>query len=131
MRNAALEEAQAGIKIAGRNINNLRYAGDINLMAESAEELKILLMKLKEESEKFGLKLNIQKSKSMTSGPISSWQMDEETMEAVTDFIVLGSKVTADGDCSHKIKRFLLLGSQVMTKMWKTVQTKLTFQSCI
>ena len=117
MRNSGLNETQAGIKTAGRNISNLRYAGDINLMAESAEELKILLMKLKEESEKFGLKLNIQKSKSMTSGPISSWQMDEETMEAVTDFIVLGSKVTADGDCSHKIKRFLLLGRKVMTKM--------------
>ena len=131
MRYSGLNETQAGIKTAGINISNLRYADDINLMAESAEELKILLMKLKGESEKFGLKLNIQKSKSMTSGPISSWQMDEETMETVTNFIVLGSKVTADGDCSYKIKRFLLLGRKVMTKMWKTVQSKLTFQSCI
>ena len=131
MRYSGLNETQAGIKTAGINISNLRYADDINLMAESAEELKILLMKLKGESEKFGLKLNIQKSKSMTSGPISSWQMDEETMETVTNFIVLGSKVTADGDCSYKIKRFLLLERKVMTKMWKTVQSKLTFQSCI
>ena len=117
MRYSGLNETQARIKTAGINISNLRYADDINLMAESAEELKILLMKLKGESEKFGLKLNIQKSKSMTSGPISSWQMDEETMETVTNFIVLGSKVTADGDCSYKIKRFLLLGRKVMTKM--------------
>jgi len=105
MRNTGLEEAQAGIKIAGRNINNLRYAGDTTLKAESEEELKSFLMKVKEESEKVGLKLNIQKTKIMASGPITSWQMDGETMETVTDFIFLGSKITADGDCSHEIKR--------------------------
>ena len=105
MRNPGLEEAQAGIKIAERNINNLRYADDTTLMAESEEELKSLLMKVKEESEKAGLKLNIQKSKIMAYGPISSWQIDEETVETVADFIFLGSKITADGDCSHEIKR--------------------------
>ena len=105
MRNTGLEEAQAGIKIAGRNIDNLRYAEDTILMAESKDELKILLMKMKEESEKVGLKLNIQKTKIMASGPITSWQIDEETVDTVTDFIILGSKITADGDCSHEIKR--------------------------
>ena len=104
MRNAGLEEAQAGIKIAGRNINNLRYADDITLMAESEEELKGLLMKVKEESEKVGLKFNIQKTKIMASGPITSWQIDGETMEIVADFMFLGSRITADGDCSHEIK---------------------------
>ena len=117
MRNAGLEEAQAGIKIAGRNINNLRYANDTTLMAESKEELKNLLMKVKEESEKVGLKLNIQKMKIMASGPITSWEIDGETVEAVTDFIFLGSKITADGDCSHEIKRCLLLGRKVMTNL--------------
>ena len=116
MRNTGLEEAQAGIKIAGRNINNLRYADDTTLMAES-EELKSLLIKVKEESEKFGLKLNIQKTKIMASGPITSWQIDEETMETMTDFIFLGSKITADGDCSHEIKRRLLLERKVMTNL--------------
>ena len=106
MRNAGLEEAQAGIKIAGRNINNLRHADDTTLMAESEEELKSLLMKVKEESEKVGLKLNIHKTKIMTSGPITSWQIDGETMETVRDFIFLGSKITADGDCGHEIKSF-------------------------
>ena len=110
MRNAGLEETQAGIKTAGRNINNLRYADDTALMAESEEELKSLLMKVEEESEKAGLKLNVQKTKIMASSPITSWQIDGETMETVTDFIFLGSKITADGDCSHKIKRCLLLG---------------------
>ena len=105
MRNAGLDEAQAGIKIAGRNINNVRYAGDTTLMAENEEELKSLLMKMKEESEKVDLKLNIQKMKIMASGPITSWQIDGETMETVTDFIFLGSKITAEGDCSHEIKR--------------------------
>ena len=105
MRNAGLEEAQAGIKIAGRNINNLKYADDTTLMAESEEELKSFLMKVKEESEKVGLKLNIQKTKIMASGPITSWQIDWETMEIVADFIFLGSKITADGDCSHEIKK--------------------------
>ena len=114
MRNAGLEEAQAGIKIAGRNIYNLRYADDTTLMAESEEELKSLLMKVKEESEKAGLKLNIQKAKIMASNPITSWQIDGETMETVTDFIFLGSKITADGDCSHEIKRRLLLGIKAM-----------------
>ena len=104
MRNAGLEEAQAGIKTAGRNINNLRYADDTTLMAESKEELKSLLMKVKEESEKVGLKLHIQKTKIMASGPITSWQIDKETVETVTDFLFLGSKITADGDCSHEIK---------------------------
>ena len=117
MRNAGLEEAQAGIKIAGRNINNLRYADDTTLMAESEEELKNLLMKVKEESEKVGLKLNIEKTKIMASGPITSWQIDEETAETVADFIFLGSKITADGNCSHEIKRHLLLGRKVMTKL--------------
>ena len=110
MRNAGLEETQAGIKIAGRNINNLRYSDDTNLMAESEEELKSLLMKVKEDSEKVGLKLNIQKTKIMASGPITSWQIDLKTAETVTDFILGGSKITADGDCSHEIKRPLLLG---------------------
>ena len=114
MRNAGLEEAQDGIKIAGRNINNLRYADDTTLMAESEEELKSLLMKVKEESEKVGLKLSIQKTEIMTSG---SWQTDGETMETVTDFIFLGSKITADGDCSHKIKKRLLLGRKAMTNL--------------
>ena len=114
MRNAGLEEAQAGIKIAGRNINNLRYADDTTLMAESAEELKSLLMKVKVESEKVSLKLNVQKTKIMTSGPITSWQKDGET---VTDFIFWSSKITADGDCSHEIKRCLLLGRKVMTSL--------------
>ena len=115
MRNAGLDEAQAGIKIARRNINNLRYADDTTLMAENEEELKSLLMK--EESEKVGLKLNIQKTKIMVSGPITSWQIDGETMETVTDFILWGSKITADGDCSHEIKRHLLLGRKVMTNL--------------
>ena len=114
MRNAGLEEAQAGIKIAGRNINNLRYADDTTLMAESEEDLKSLLMKVKEESETVGLKLNIQKTKIMASGPITSWEIDGET---VSDFIFLGSKITADGDCSHEIKRCLLLGRKAMTKL--------------
>ena len=110
MRNPGLDEAQTGIKIAGRSINNLRYADDTTLMAESEEELKSLLMKVKEESEKVGLKLNIQKTKIMTSGPITSWQIDGETVETVSDFILGGSKITADGDCSHEIKRHLHLG---------------------
>ena len=117
MRNAGLEEAQAGIKIAGRNISNLRYADDTTLMAESEEELKSLLMKVKEESQKVGLKLNIQKTKLMASGPIISWETDGETVEAVSDSIFLGSKITADGDCSHEIKRPLLLGRKVMTNL--------------
>ena len=117
MRNAGLEEAQAGIKIAGRNINNLRYADDTTLMAESEEEPKSLLMKVKEESEKVGLKLNIQKTQIMASGPITSWEIDGETLETVSDFIFLGSKITADGDCSHQIKRHLLLGRKVMTNL--------------
>ena len=116
MRNAGLDKAQAGIKIARRNVNNLRYADDTNLMAER-EELKSLLMKGKEESEKVGLKLNIQKTKVMTSSPVTSWQIDGETMETVTDFIYLGSKITACGDCSHEIKRHLLLGRNVMTNL--------------
>jgi len=115
MRNAGLEEAQAGIKIARRNIINLRYAHDTTLMAESEEDLKSLLMKVKVESEKGGLKLNIQKTKIMASGPITSWEIDGETVETVVDFIFLGSKITADGDCSHEIKRCLLLGRKVMT----------------
>ena len=117
MRNAGLEETQAGIKIAGRNINNLRYADDTTLMTESEEELKSLLMKVKEESKKVGLKLNIQKMKIMASGPITSWQIDGETVETVSDFIFLGSTITADGDCSHEIKRRLLLGRKVMTNL--------------
>ena len=117
MRNAGLEEAQAGIKIPGRNINNLRYADDTTLMAESEEELKSLLMKVKEESEKVSLELNIQKTKIMASGPITSWEIDGETVETVSDFIFGGSKITADGDCSHKIKRCLLLGRKVLTNL--------------
>ena len=117
MRNAGLEEAQAGIKIAGRNIKNFRYADDTTLMAESAEELKGLLMKVKEESEKVGLKLNIQKMKIMASRPITSCQIDGETVETGTGFIFLGSKITADGDCSHEIKRHLLLGRKAMTNL--------------
>ena len=117
MRNAGLDEARAEIKVAGRIINNLRYADDTTLMAESEEELKSLLMKVKEESEKVSLKLNIQKTKIMASGPITSWQIDGETVEAVADFIFLGSKITADGDCSHEIKRCLLLGRKVMTNL--------------
>ena len=117
MRNAVLKEAQVGIKIAGRNINNLRYADDNTLMAESEGELKSFLMKLKEESEKVDLKLNIQKTKIMASGPITSWEIDGETMETVSDFIFWGSKITADGDCSHEIKRRLLLGRKVMANL--------------
>ena len=117
MRNAGLEEAHAGIKFAGRNINNFRYADDTTLMAESAEELKSLLMKVKEESENIGLKLNIQKTKIMASGPITSWQIDGETMETVTDFILGCSKITADGDCSHEVKRHLLPGRKVMSNL--------------
>ena len=117
MRNAGLDEAQAGIKIARRNINNLRYADDTTLMAESEEELKSTLMKVKEESEKVGLKLNIQKTKIMASGPITLWQIDGETVDTVADFIFLGSKITADSDCSHEIKRCLLLERKVMTNL--------------
>ena len=117
MRNAGLEEAQAGIKIAGRNINNLSYVYDTTLMAESEEEIKILLMKVKEESEKVGLKLNIQKMKIMASSPITSWEIDGETVETVSDLILGGSKITASGDCSHEIKRRLLLGRKVMTNL--------------
>ena len=117
MRNAGLEEAQSGIKIAGRNINKFRYADDTTLMTESEEELKSLLMKVKEESEKIGLKLNIQKTKIMASGPITSWELDGETVETVSDFILGGSKITAGGDCIHEIKRCLLLGRKVMTKL--------------
>jgi len=117
MRNAGLDEAQAGIKTARRNINNLRYADDTTLMAESEEELKSLLMKVKEESKKVGLKFNIQKTKIMASGPTTSWQIDGETMETMRDFILGGSKITADGDCSHVIKRRLLLGRKVMTNL--------------
>ena len=117
MRNTGLEETQAGIKIAGRNINNLSYADDTTLMAEIKEQLKSLLMKVKEKSEKFGLKLNIQKTKIMASGPITSWQIDGETVKTVTDFILGGSKITADGDYSHEIKRCLLLGRKEMTNL--------------
>ena len=117
MGNAGLDEAQAGIKIAGRNINNLRYADDTTLIAESEEELKSLLMKVKGESGNFGLKLNIKKSKIMTSSPITSWQVDGKTMETVTDFIFLGSKINADGDCSHEIKRCLLFGRKAMINL--------------
>ena len=117
MRNAGLDEAQAGIKIVRRNINNLRYADDTTLMAESEEELKSLLMKAKEESKKVGLKLNIQKTKITASGPITSWEIDGETVETVSDFIFGGSKITAGGDCSHEIKRLLLLGRKVMTNL--------------
>ena len=117
MRNAGLDEAQTGIKITGRNLNNLWYADDTTLMAESKEELESLLLKVKVESEKVGLKLNIQKTKIMTSSPITSWQIDGETMETVTDFIFQGSKITADGDCSHEIKRRMLLGRKVITNL--------------
>ena len=117
MRNVGLEEAQARIKIARKNINNLRYADDTTFMAESEEELKSLLMKVKEQSEKVGFKFNIQKTKIMASGPISSWKIDGETVELVSDFIFWGSKITADGDCSHEIKRLLLLGRKVMTNL--------------
>ena len=117
MRNAGLDEAQARIQIAGRNINNLRYADDTTLMAKSEEELKSLLMEVKEESDKVGLKLNIQKTKIMASGPITSWEIDGETVETVSDFILGGFKITADGDCSHEIKRYLLLGRKVMTNL--------------
>ena len=124
MRNAGLEEAQAGIKIAGRNISNLRYADDTTLMAESEEELKSLLMKVKEESEKVGLKLNIKKMKIMASGPITSWEIDGETVETVSDFILGGSKISADGDYSHKIKRRLLLGKKIMTNLDSIFQSR-------
>ena len=124
MWNAKLDRAQAEIKIAGRNINNLRYADDTTLMAESEEELKSLLMNVKEKSEKAGLKLNIQKMKIMASGPITSWQIDEETMETVTDFIFLGSKITADGDCSHEIKRWLFLGRKAMTNLDSVLKSR-------
>ena len=124
MRNAGLEETQAGIKIAGRNIDNLRYADDTTLMAESEEELQSLLMKVKEESEKVGLKLNIQKTKIMASSPITSWEIDGETVETVSDFSFLGSKITADGDCSHEIKRRLLLGRKVMTNLDSICKSK-------
>ena len=124
MRNAGLEEAQAGIKIARRNINNLRYADDSTLVAEGEEELKSLLMIVKEESEKVDLKLNIQKTKIMASGPITSWEIDRETVETVADFIFLGSKITADGDYSHEIKRSLLLGSKVMTNQDSIVKSR-------
>ena len=124
MRNAGMEEAQAGIKIAGRNINNLRYADDTTLMAESEEELKGLLMKVKEESEKVGLKLNIQKTKIMASDSITSWEIDGETVETVSDFILGGSKITADGDCSHEIKRCVLLGRKVMTNLDSILKSK-------
>ena len=124
MRNTGLEEAQAGIKIAGRNINNIRYADDTTLMAESEEELKSLLMKVKEESENVGLKLNIQKTKIMASGLITSWERDGETVETVSDFIFWGSKITADGDCSHEIKRCLLFGRKVMTNLNSIFKSK-------
>ena len=124
MQNARLDEAQAGIKIARRNINNLRYADDTILMAESEEELKSLLMKVKEESEKSGLKLNTQKTKIMASGPITSWQIDRETMETVADFIFLGSKITADGDFSHEFKRRLLLGRKVTTNLHSILKSR-------
>ena len=134
MRNAGLDEAQAGIRIAGRNINNLRYAADTSIMAESEEELKSLLMKVKEESKNVGLKLNIQKTKIMASGPITSWQIDGETLETVSDFILGGSKITADGDCSHEIKRRLLLGRKVMTNLesiFKSRDITLTTKVCL
>ena len=124
MRNAGLDEAQAGIKIAGRNINNVRYADDTTLMAESEEELKILLMKVKEESEKVGLKLNIQKTKIMAPGRITSWEIDGETVTTVADLIFSGSKITADGDCSHEIKRRLLLGRRVMTNLDRILKSR-------
>ena len=124
MRNPGLEEAQAGIKIAGRNINNLRYADETTLMAESEEKLKSLLIKVKVESEKGGLKLNIQKTKIIASGPITSWETDGETVETVSDFIFWGSKITADGDCSHEIRRRLLLGRKVMTNLDSIFKTR-------
>ena len=124
MRNSGLDEAQAGIKIAGKNINNLGYADDTTLIGESEEELKSLLMKVKEESENVGLKLNIQKTKIMASSPITSWQIDGETVEIVADFIFLGSKITADGDCSHEIKRCLLFGRKVMTKLESILKSR-------
>ena len=124
MRNAGLDEAQAGIKIAWRNINNLRYADDTTLMAESDEELRSLLMKVKEESEKVGLKLNIQKTKIMASGPITSWEIDGETMETVRDFIFLDSKVTSVGDCSHEIKRSFLLGKKALTNLHSILKSR-------
>ena len=130
MRNTGLEEAQAGIKIAGRNINNLRYADDTTLMAEGEEELKSFLMKVKEENEKVGLKLSIQKTKIMASGPIPSWQIDGETVETVADFIILGSKITADGDCSLEIKGHLLLGRKVMTNLDSILRSRdITFST--
>ena len=134
MRNTGLNEAQAGIKIAKRNINNLRYADDSTLMAESKEELQSLLMKVKEESEKVGLKLNIQETKIMASGSITSWQIDEETMETVTDLILGSSKITADGDCSHEIKRHLLLGRKVITNLdsiLKSIDITLPTKICL
>ena len=124
MRNAGLEEAQAGIKIAGRNINNLRYTDDTTLMAEREEDLKSLLMKVKEESENVGLKFNIQKTKIMVSGPITSWQIDGETVETVSGFILGGSKITADGDCSHETKRCLLLGRKAVTNLDSILKSK-------
>ena len=124
MRNTGLEETQAGIKIAGKNLNHLRYADDTTLMAESEEELKSLLMKVKVESEKVGLKLNIQKTKIMASGPITSWQIDGETVETVADFIFLGLKITADGDCSHEIKRHLLLRRKAMTNLYSILKSR-------
>ena len=124
MRNAGLDEAQAGIKISGRNINNLRYVDDISLMAESEKEVSRLLMKVKEESEKVGLKLNVQKTKIMASGPITSWQIDGETVETVSDFTLGGSKIIEDCDCSHEIKRHLLLGRKVMTKLDSILKTR-------
>ena len=124
MRNAGLEEAQIGIKIARRNINNLRYADDTTLTGESEEKLKSLLMKVKEETEKVGLKLNIQKTKIMASGPITSWQIHGETVETVADFIFLGSKITADGDCSHEIKKHLLLGRKAMTSLESIIKSR-------
>ena len=131
MRNAGLDETQAWIKITGRNISNLRYPDDTTLTAESEEELKSLLMKVKEESEKVGLKLNIQKTKIMASGPITSWEMDGETVEIVSDFIFWGSKITADGDCSHEIKRCLLLGRKVMTNLDTKAETLLCQQRSV
>ena len=131
MRNSELDEAQVGIKIAGRNINNLRYSNNTTLMAEREEELKSLLMKVKEECAKAGLKLNIQKTRIMASGPITSWQIDGETMETVTDFIMGGSKITADGDCSHEIKRRLLLGRKVMTNLDSILKSRDYFASLV
>ena len=127
MRNSGLEEAQDGIKIAGRNINNLRYADDTTLTAESEEELKSFLINVKEDNEKVGLKLNIQKMKIMASGPTTSWEIDGETMETVSDFILGGSKITADDECSHEIKRHLLLGRKVMTNLYSILKTEILF----